>query len=97
MTHPSTPRAIDAAALDAALKRSGITQSEFAELIESSRTAVFLWRTGQRSPHRRTAARCERAVRAITRAAEAGKLPLTDYDDAPRDAVLLRICRGYGL
>lgn len=99
MTHPSTPRAaIDAVALEAALRLSGITHNEFAELIEASRTTVFLWRTAARAPHRRTAARCDRAIRALTRAAEAGKLPLLDDEgSAPRDATLRRICRDYGL
>lgn len=67
------------------IKRAGLTQAEFAQLCEVTRTTVNLWVKGSTQPHKCVRRRVATLTAAVTRAVEATLLPLPD-DDASRVA-----------
>ena len=67
------------------IKRAGITQQEFAQLCEVTRTTVNLWVSGNTKPHKCVRRRVTTVTAAMTRAVDAALLPLP-ADDASRVA-----------
>ena len=64
------------------IKQAGITQQEFAQLCEVTRTTVNLWVSGSTRPHKCVRRRVATMTAALTRAVEAKLLPLPQDDDA---------------
>lgn len=64
------------------IKQAGITQHEFAQLCEVTRTTVNLWVSGINKPHKCVRRRVAMMAAALTRAVEAKLLPLPQEDDA---------------
>ncbi|HQT19125.1 MAG TPA: helix-turn-helix transcriptional regulator [Thiobacillus sp.] len=57
------------------IKAAGLTQQEFANLCEVSRTTVNLWTSGKMQPHRFICKNVERVLAVIAKAVEEQKLP----------------------
>lgn len=57
------------------IKAAGLTQQEFANLCEVSRTTVNLWTSGKMQPHRFICKNVERVLAVIAKAIEDRKLP----------------------
>lgn len=64
------------------IKRAGITQQEFAQLCEVTRTTVNLWVKGGTKPHKCMRRRVATVTAAVARAVEAELLPLPSEDDS---------------
>ena len=64
------------------IKRAGITQQEFAQLCEVTRTTVNLWVKGGTKPHKCMRRRVATVTAAVARAVEAELLPLPSEDAA---------------
>ena len=67
------------------IKSAGLTQQEFAQLCEVTRTTVNLWVKGGTQPHKCVRRRVATLAAAMSRAVEATLLPLP-RDDASRVA-----------
>ena len=67
------------------IKRAGLTQQEFAQLCEVTRTTVNLWVKGGSQPHKCVRRRVATLAAAMTRAVDAALLPLP-LDDGARVA-----------
>lgn len=63
------------------LKAAGLTQAEFAELCEVTRTTANIWISGRSQPHRFIRKRIAAVLAAITDAVNAETLPLSTDSD----------------
>jgi transcriptional regulator with XRE-family HTH domain len=70
--------------VDATLKRSGISQSEFGYIVGVSRIMVNRYARGHSKPNQDRVARVELALKVINQLVDHGKLPLPEWDGVER-------------
>lgn len=70
------------------IARAGLTQKEFAELCDVSRTTVNLWVTGKMNPHRFVRENIERNLAQLAQCVDEGKLPLPNSKKLDRIAAV---------
>ena len=73
------------------VKKAGLTQIEFANLCDVTRTTANLWIKGNNQPHRFILRRIAAVLTTLARAVEAHTLPLPKESDARMNTIRLAL------
>lgn len=73
------------------VKKAGLTQIEFANLCEVTRTTANLWIKGNNQPHRFILRRISAVLITLARAVEAATLPLPKEAEARMNSIRLAL------
>lgn len=77
------------------IKKAGLTQAQFGELLQVSRVAVNSWIHGGFGIHPMRRARVERLLKAMRQAVRDGKLPVDSDDKEKRFSATKRVLVSY--